>query len=338
MNTMFEKAAQQFADLMIEKIRTIATNWKKPWFTKSFTNPDFFPQNYSERRYSGGNAFLLMFICEKHNYKTPVFLTFLQAQEAEIKVLKGAKSFPIYYYTFLVKHKITKVRIEFETYKMLPKEKRQNYDVFGIVKFYYVFNLEQTDFSEVRPEQWQKLLAKFAPPKEEETVKPVLYSNTRVDLMLNGNEWVCPIRQDYQNRAYYSTSRDYIQMPQKEQFQTGEEFYSTLLHEMSHSTGHEKRLKREIQNPFGSPKYAKEELIAELSGAFLASLLGITTGIQDNNAAYLKSWLGSLQEDSKYILSVLQDAAKAVEFTCNYLGIGFDSEKPKKPIAIPEAA
>ena len=75
----FDKAAQQFANLMIEKIQQVEDNWQKPWITIAANTRNFFPQNLTGRRYTGGNAFLLLFLCEKFQYQTPVFMTFNQA-------------------------------------------------------------------------------------------------------------------------------------------------------------------------------------------------------------------------------------------------------------------
>lgn len=113
----FDKAAQQFANLMIEKIQQVEDNWQKPWITIAANTRNFFPQNLTGRRYAGGNAFLLLFLCEKFQYQTPVFMTFNQAKEAGISVLKGSKSFPVYYFLFYVYHKETRKKITFEEYK-----------------------------------------------------------------------------------------------------------------------------------------------------------------------------------------------------------------------------
>lgn len=157
----FDKAAQQFANLMIEKIQQVEDNWQKPWITIAANTRNFFPQNLTGRRYAGGNAFLLLFLCEKFQYQTPVFMTFNQAKEAGISVLKGSKSFPVYYFLFYVYHKETRKKITFEEYKALSREQQQEYNVIPTYKYYSVFNLDQTNFSDVRPEEWEALREKF---------------------------------------------------------------------------------------------------------------------------------------------------------------------------------
>ncbi len=157
----FDKAAQQFANLMIEKIQQVEDNWQKPWITIAANTRNFFPQNLTGCRYAGGNAFLLLFLCEKFQYQTPVFMTFNQAKEAGISVLKGSKSFPVYYFLFYVYHKETRKKITFEEYKALSREQQQEYNVIPTYKYYSVFNLDQTNFSDVRPEEWEALREKF---------------------------------------------------------------------------------------------------------------------------------------------------------------------------------
>ena len=95
MKSTFDKNAEKFVNLMVEKIESLSMNWQKPWFSKVNSKQNFLPQNLTGRTYSGGNAFLLYFLCEKYNYQTPVFLTFNQARNEGINVLKGAVAFPV---------------------------------------------------------------------------------------------------------------------------------------------------------------------------------------------------------------------------------------------------
>lgn len=121
------------------------------------------------------------------------------------------------------------------------------------------------------------------------------------------------------NRAFYSPSRDYIQVPCKEQYDNVNEFYSTLFHEMIHSTGHKDRLGRLDVNAklasFGSEDYSKEELIAEIGSAFLMNHVGIETSKTfKNSAAYIQSWLKVLKDDNRFIVSASSKAEKAMKY------------------------
>lgn len=127
------------------------------------------------------------------------------------------------------------------------------------------------------------------------------------------------IKEIVTDRAFYSPSRDYIQVPCKEQYKDVMEFYSTLFHEMVHSTGHRDRLGRLDLNAklasFGSEEYSKEELIAEIGSAFLMNHIGIETAKTfKNSAAYIQNWLQVLRNDNKFIVSASSKAEKAMKY------------------------
>jgi len=109
-------------------------------------------------------------------------------------------------------------------------------------------------------------------------------------------------------------------MPERNYFHKPEGYYNTLFHEMAHSTGHTERLDRDGINGYhkkGSKGYAREELVAELTSAFLCSKAGIVNENIDNNAAYIDNWLGALKNDKMIVYDAMKDAFKAIE----YLGI-----------------
>ena len=123
------------------------------------------------------------------------------------------------------------------------------------------------------------------------------------------------------NDAFYLPIQDYIQVPCKEQYQDIEEFYRTLFHEMIHSTGHKSRLNRsDIQGivRYGSEKYSKEELTAELGSAMIINILGIETEKSfKNSSGYIQDWLQVLKNDNKFIVSASSRAEKAVKYILN---------------------
>lgn len=120
-----------------------------------------------------------------------------------------------------------------------------------------------------------------------------------------------------ENRAYYSPSLDVVNLPKPERFRSVEEYYSTLFHELAHSTGHPTRLNRKTladQEKFGSPGYAREELIAEMGCAFLCARCRIETGTLENSAAYIQHWLERMKDDSKLVILAAAQGQKAAEF------------------------
>ena len=243
MKSTFDKNAEKFVNLMVEKIESLSMNWQKPWFSKVNSKQNFLPQNLTGRTYSGGNAFLLYFLCEKYNYQTPVFLTFNQARNEGINVLKGAVAFPVYYTLFCAYHRQTNEKISYDEYNKLSEEEQKEYRLAAYTKYFQVFNLDQTNFAEKYPNRWDILKAKFSGEEQPQEEKE-MYVNPILDEMNKNQNWVCPIQTVSSDSAFYSISNDSITLPLKSQFKDGESFYGTELHEMGHSTGVKNRLNR----------------------------------------------------------------------------------------------
>ena len=300
-----DKALQLFADLMIEKIEEVSDNPSKRWFSVAGHG---FPQNVEGRLYQGMNSLILYLLCEKRNYVTPVFMTFLQAKTQEVNVLKGQKAFPVLYWDFSIKNE-NGSKIKIDEYNSLSDDEKKEYKVIPYTKEYWVFNVDQTNYAEKYPEKWEELKQKFSVPELKD--ENGMLSCPALDRMLQEDAWLCPIDSGIRDRSFYRPSEDKIFIPHKGQFYSGEMFYSTLIHEMAHSTGADTRCAREIKNKFGDAKYAKEELVAECVAAVTCHSLGVVNGIQDENAQYLKNWLAAIREEPKFLYSVLAEVGKA---------------------------
>lgn len=323
-----DRALDRFAEMMIEKIKTLQGDWKKPWFTEGALQ---WPKNLSGREYNGMNALMLMMHCEKQGYKLPVFCTFdrvaglnftkdkqgakMQAtdkngeQLPQVSVNKGEKSFPVFITTYSVVEKDTKERIKWEDYKQLTDEEKGKYNVYPKLQVYNVFNVDQTNLKEARPELYNKL--EQANHIVRQSTESDSYDFPAMDRMIEQNEWICPIKPIYGDQAYYSISKNEIVIPEKKQFKDGESFYTNLAHEMTHSTGAENQLGRLKPTSFGSKEYAREELVAELSAALVAQRYGMTKHLKEDSASYLKSWLNSLKESPEFLKTTLVDVKKA---------------------------
>ncbi|WP_298108432.1 zincin-like metallopeptidase domain-containing protein [uncultured Bacteroides sp.] len=311
-----EKALDLFAEMMIEKIESINKDWRKPWFTEGALQ---WPRNLSGREYNGMNAFMLMLHCEKEGYKIPRFCTFDCVQRMNkpgkdgqelprVSVLRGEKSFPVMLTTFTCIHKETKEKIKYDDYKNLSEDEKKEYNVYPRMQVFRVFNVQQTNLREARPELWEKL--------EKDNGRPEVKTGEQfdfepVDRMISENLWICPIHPMHQDEAYYSITKNEIMIPEKQQFKDGESFYGTLFHEMTHSTGAKGVLDRLEPTGFGSKEYAREELVAELGSALVSQRYGMTKHIKEDSCAYLKSWLDSLKESPQFIKTTLMDVKKA---------------------------
>ena len=316
--SMADKAVEKFTEMMIDRMeRMKAGDWKKGWIDGEAVYG--MPQNINGRNYSGSNSFFLQMDSAMHGYKTPVYMTFLQIQKENARINKGAEAMPVIYWDVSIKDANGK-RVDRDDYRNMSREEQDRCTVLPFMKAYHVFNMDQTNLAEVNKEKYDKMVEQFKAPEMRDAKG--MYENKALDRLFEKQEWVCPIQYDKVSaNAYYSPSRDIIVVPKKEQFNIGKdkdevykdgmEYYSSALHEMAHSTGTESRLNRVKGDRFGDPKYAKEELVAELTAANTGYALGFDKRILDNNAAYLDGWISVLKENPKFIVSVMADGNKA---------------------------
>lgn len=311
---------QKFAEMMSNIItKAKSKNWKQGWLGVKGTILGL-PQNISGRTYSGGNSFFLMADTSEKGYNTPVYMTFKQAKDRNLHVNAGEKSVPIFKWGLSIKDENGKTVSE-EDYNAMSKEERDKFSVRPYPKVYHVFNIDQTNLSEVNKKKYDAIVARFKAPEGEVKDSKGMYINDALDRMFKEKAWHCDIRYDKpSSRAFYVPSQDFIVLPMKEQFNIGKtaeevyrdgmEYYSTALHEMGHSTGHESRLNRQ----FGAKRtdgYAHEELIAEMTAALVGSTMGFDKKILENNANYLKGWLENLKRNPESITTIMSDVGKA---------------------------
>lgn len=342
---------QQFADMMIKRMEDMKeSNWKKGWMDGR-GDAGFPRNALTGRQYNGINPFMLMYDTIKHEYTTSMYLTArqlfsmndslkdpstgkiaLENLDKVMKINKGEKAFPVYYMIHKYKDMQGKEYSDQE-YNDLSEEQRKDIKAYFYPKVHHLFNIDQTNMKEVNPSLYNSFVDKY-------TKRPSLpdsegmYINEEIDSLLAHSKpsvwksekdnlsWYCPIEQkDNISSPHYNLSKDFIKVPLKNQYKTsdskegifadGQEFYATLLHEMAHSTGPKGRLNRDLNGSFGDKKYAKEELVAELSAALISSTMGFDKRINDNNAKYVSSWLKVLKEEPSFIKTVLSDVGKA---------------------------
>ena len=311
---------QKFAEMMSNIItKAKSKNWKQGWLGVKGTILGL-PQNITGRTYSGGNSFFLMADTSEKGYNTPVYMTFKQAKDRNLHVNAGEKSVPIFKWGLSIKDENGKTVSE-EDYDAMTKGERDKLSVRPYPKVYHVFNIDQTNLSEVNKKKYDTIVARFKAPEGEVKDSKGMYINDALDRMFKEKAWHCDIRYDKpSSSAFYVPSQDFIVLPMKEQFKIGKtaeevyrdgmEYYSTALHEMGHSTGHSSRLNRQ----FGSKRtegYAHEELIAEMTAALVGSTMGFDKKILENNANYLKGWLENLKRNPESITTIMSDVGKA---------------------------
>lgn len=304
-----EDVLNKFASMMTQHIEK-AVKASKPWFDNVAQ-----PMSVRGTKYSSSNALLLMMVCQKFGYKHPVFATFSQIQsynqgqpeDRTIKINSGEKSFPIQ-----MMHKKYRNGDEFiteEAYNELSSDEQAEYEEVWCRKFFSVFNIEQTDMKTKRPDIWAKFDVEPARRTEGTLFTPY-------EAMLFDNGWYCPFRIGG-NKAAYTYSSDgkqQIAIPERDKFVSLERYYATAFHEMAHSTGHPD-LCRRFEFKDGQEKarydYATEEIIAELTAAYVASFFGIKKVIDEECAPYIKEWLTKLKKGGNFIFSLMSEVDRA---------------------------
>lgn len=315
-----DEILKKFADMMVKIIKKAnANNWKKGWMGVNGSIQGL-PQNISGRTYSGGYSFFLMFNTAEKGYKAPVYMTFKQAKEQNLHVKSGEKSVPIFKWGLSIKDENGK-RVSEEDYNAMSQEERATMDVRPFPKMFHVFNIDQTNLEEVNKKRYDAIVARFQTPEQEVKDTEGMYVNEALDRMFEQKAWHANIQYDKPaDQAFYRPSTDTIVLPMKEQFKLGKtpeevyhdgmEYYSTALHEMAHSTGHESRLDRKF-GAQGTDNYAHEELIAEMTSALVGSTMGFDRKILENNANYLSGWLSRLRDKPETITTIMTDVGKA---------------------------
>ena len=280
---------EQVADSLIKQLKQGTAPWQKPW--KPGDPLLTLPNNPSTgKRYRGINTVNLM----SKGHSDPRWMTYKQASGLGAQVKKGEKSTQVQYWKFTEE----RTKKDNNGNPVLNGDGTQIKEQIKLERpraFYAsVFNAEQID-------NLPELVIKVPDWEPIERAEQILKASNAV------------IHHGQNDKAFYRSSSDEIHLPHKEQFATPENYYATALHELGHWTGHESRLSRDLNNPFGSEAYAKEELRAEIASMIMGSELGIGHD-PEQHAAYVGSWIKVLQEDPKEIFRAAADAEKIQDY------------------------
>lgn len=295
----------QFAELMISKLESMEkANWEKPWFCTGG-----FPHNLNHRYYNGDNSMFLLMVMEQEGYAYPIFMTKHNMRELNLSLIDKEQKPVMVTLNNPVYVTESGERLTFKKYKELSEEEQKQCKRYNNRMVWDVFNIDQTNLKDVDPEKYQKLTAEYQtrPHNDDE------FKFEPIDKMIADNLWLCPIYPKRQDKAFFSPSKNYIVVPLKEQFKTAQGFYGTLTHEMAHSTGAKNCLDRIKFDTWGDDKYAKEELIAEMTSAIVCQQHGFAKNIKSDSIPYLKSWLSGLKEEPKFIRDIMFNVKQAAQ-------------------------
>ena len=260
---------------IIEQLEQGAAPWIKPWKADSSADKNL----VSQKPYQGINRLLLGMSSMVKGFSVPVWASYKQWEAIGANVKKGEKGTKIVFYS------------------PVSKENKQTGDLekYAVLKTYFVFNAAQVEGIDIVPAE--TVAAEFTAVElaEQRIIK------TGAAISHGGDA------------AFYMPSADRIQLPNKTAFNSEANYYATAFHELAHWTGSKNRLDRDLdKGRFGNPAYAFEELVAEMSAAFLCSDYGIQGELR--HAGYIGHWLKALREDSKAVFKAAALAQKAADY------------------------
>lgn len=289
---------EEFAEKVIAHLEAGTAPWQRPWHPGKISEVPHNPA--SGTVYRGMNRVALGF----SDFDDPRWMTLKQANEQGLSILPGSKATPVVYFQFSKEQE----RLGEDGKPVLgedgkPLMQKVELDK-PIIRYAHVFNAEQIDG--MPPLELTDKAFQWEPSEKAENI-----------LAASG----AAIKHDQSNRAFYRRMEDAIHLPPKENFDAPDKYYATALHELGHWTGEENRLNREF-GPFGSEKYAREELRAEIASWMLGQEIGIGHD-PGQHAAYVQSWIQVLKEDPYEIVRACRDAEKIKEYV-------FDLERKKE--------
>ena len=264
--------------------------WRKPWtcYDANIGHPC---NALTGRNYRGINNLALGLSAQQRGFQSRHWLTFRQAKKMGFSIRSGEKATHVIFFK--------PIRAQ-----RTADENEENVDTFFMMRTYCVFNVEQTTGLD-------HLRVGNAPLPAHEIEQR--YEQAEEVIAATGAD----IRQGHSDRAFYCPSGDFIQLPHRRQFERAEAYYQTAGHELCHWTEHPARLNVDRSKPENS--YAFLELVAELGGCYLMGELGLPTGEDlTNHAAYLKSWLAGMKNDTRFIFRAAAQASRAVDHILSY--------------------
>jgi antirestriction protein ArdC len=271
---------------VIAAIEEGAGQWQMPWHRSGASRPI---NAHTKKPYRGVNVVALWAAADAYGYGSGFWATYKQWRELGAQVRRGERA------SLIVFWKEFEQEIEDET-----TGKRERKKTF-FARASWAFNADQVDGWAPLDTTERNLVQVL---DQAETFTAATGANVR-----HGGD-----------RAFYRRSTDHVQIPERERFAGSatssptETYYATLLHELTHWTGHENRLDRDLSGRFGNEAYAMEELVAELGAAFLCADLSITNSPRPDHAAYISNWLEVLKRDKRAIFTAARKAAQASDF------------------------
>ena len=306
-NNAFEKLTPErkaLVERVLENLKNGDGLWQQGWI-----NTGVPASGITGKKYHGINNFYLTLVSIIKGYSDNRWITYKQMEEKGWKFKTDeegnslGKGAGVAIEFFELRDKETKKPFDRKTLDGMTADERQEYmdnNVYPVRKYYRVFNADLID---------------GIPEREKRVIDPSGINERAESLLDFWNENEAQIIYGG-NQAFYRVSTDEIHIPSREMFVDMNEFYATALHEMGHSTGHESRLNRNLNNTFGTEDYAIEELRAEIASLFLEQDLELQVSEKhiENNSKYVKSWYNTISENPNILFTAISDADKMSKY------------------------
>ena len=270
---------QSITDRIVAQMEAGVSPWAKPWTASKAGYEPTLPHNIAGRAYRGANVAWLWATAEAMGYDRPIWMTYNQAVEAGGSVRKGEKGTHVFFWNF----------------KKIADEKTGEERQSCFAKAYCVFNIAQVDGVEAP-----------APivRTQGEVIQIAEDTMARTGAAIrHGGDMAC-----------YVPSVDMVRLPFRDAFNSLDAYYGTAFHELGHWTGAKSRLDRQFGKRFGDDAYAFEELVAEMTAAFMAGALGLASEPREDHAAYLSHWIRILKGDPRAFITAAGKAQAAADF------------------------
>jgi len=295
-----EKLTSMFMDLLKDSLDH-PVNWRQGWGT-ALTQV---PYNAARgTRYRGINRFYLSMVACREGFDDPRWATMYQIRKNNWRLQKGSKGYEVEFWFPYDTQAHRSMPWDEYNLKVLSGEPTE--DIMIRPRYFYVFNASRID-------RIPKIEVKERPSVDPDELISKLSENMGVPI-LHFNNSICGYRPD----------KDSIVTPPPELFLSSYEYNSSVLHELAHSTGHASRLNRPLSTQFGSPAYAREELVAEITSAFMGAHLHMPEGElpdTEQHREYVRSWLQQLKNDPNMLTDAIRDAEMANEYMEYHAGI-----------------
>jgi antirestriction protein ArdC len=298
--TLAERVTAQISKLLERGVRP----WIRPWDDIAPSDALVLPLRSCGTPYRGMNIVALWAATLESGFKSRHWFTFKQALAMNAAVRKGERGSYVVFYT----------ELNGKSDETPPQDPNEAGEARRILRGYTVFNADQIDGL---PDDFYA-----KPDAEPVTLSPLQKSEDEARLSALFAKIPVTIRHGG-NRAFYSKAADFIQMPLREAFRDGTQYWATLAHEKTHATRAQHRLNRDFgQTRFGDAGYALEELVAELASAFIGATIGLPADHLEDHAAYIGGWLKALGDNPSAFLTAASKAQAAADWVLGEMGVG----------------